>query len=180
MNKSKPITGLILQELREYLALNQLDAVWVFGASLQAWNSKKEKEPTGTSLAILSRIYDKHPELVPLPKYPTYNEMYNLMSPYYFEYYGKKLPHTVMGTLFGVGKWAGHNWSRNVEMAPVAKRLFLVAKEMIEANGKRGFVEYLEFVETEAKARGFNDIEHVYIDGWKNRQLKEKLISESA
>lgn len=195
-----------LHRLKEYLGANQSDMLWLMGVPIAAWYSKSDE--VSPTLALLTRLYDRHPILAPLPRYPSFQEMYDLIAPFFEEKYGKKLAATRMGTLFGVGKWAGYSWSKTSggkEPSPTGKRLFLAAymlidssvkeykaqleyaqamreenpgykinRGLIEATRKRGFNEFLEILETEAKSRGYDDLDDLYRTGWKNGTAEEE------
>jgi hypothetical protein len=152
LEKNKPVTGNDLNRFRAAYELSVSEARNILGLSNGAWLrhtgvGKRSVMLQDPGLALLLRYYSERPDRVPVPRYPTPDEVLPYVR-------GNSL--YLMANLLGRGAPAGWRWvKQNARFGPVVKRL---AKLFVE-EAKAGNHDWWEshVVNAEAKARGVPD-----------------------
>jgi hypothetical protein len=158
---NRPVLGKDLDSLRQTLGILTNEACFVFGMSITKWTELKRNrsdEPlSDPSLALLVRLLDMNPELPVLPKYPTPNEMFDLVNGI------QEIQPKPFALLFGSEASATYRWRRaGARVSPAVARLmyYLRLTLMNASPDKREQIlkKWRDVVEKEGSARGVPDV----------------------
>lgn len=155
----RPVLGSDLAALCNELGLTITDMRWLFGMAAPDWSEttaalrpRLVKDP---ARAILARLLDESPELLPIMLNPRTTEIFQKIR----EIHGPEITRKRFGLAFGRHAGAGYRWI--VEGAapdPSAARLMAIWC-LAMALGKGSIFLHLEYLaEVEAKARGIVDL----------------------
>lgn len=154
--EEKRITANDLTILREELELSTMDLFWlygVFGRNLRYTKDEGKKPIKNVPVSLLTRYLSHHPDKNPIPKMPSYDEVFDAL----LENYEGKLSNRKAGTLFGSTGWSGYRWAHGGNPSPTVERLFYILLNAIREEGSKALYDYLEVLDQEAYARGFED-----------------------
>lgn len=158
---NRPVLGKDLEAVRQQYGLLASDMIWVLGLSITRWTQivrqapdEPVKDPT---LALLVRFLDQHPELAVIPKFPTPQEMLQLLNEV------SEVDPKRFSVLFGSEVSAAYRWMRpDARPSSVVNRLMLFMKMAMLMRDQAGRVELLDgwrrTVALEAQSRGAEDI----------------------
>lgn len=185
------MTGADIQALRELLGIGSVDTYWLAGTgtNYNKWKLQGEKSQvpiSDPSLSLLVRVLNAYPEYSFLPRFPDGYETFEVISKTDPELFknrrskdkDKQAPHR-FAPLFGKNAWNSTQWLGGATPSPVVERLFYVITQMIEKEGLDGLKKYLDIVDEEAKARGFDSIDDLMSNGkWKKNEFDKEIKEE--
>ena len=157
----RPVLGRDLEAVRQQFALLTSDACWVFGMSITRWTQvvrQQADEPVSEpKLALLVRYLAEHPELQPIPVFPSPSEMYELLKGV------GDVDAKTFGVLWGAEASAGYRWLREDSgiVPGVSRLMHYVRQELMAAapeDRPRIMAGWRRTVNTEATARGVPDV----------------------
>lgn len=171
------VKGADVQDVREILACTYLDILYLTGALVRDWRStgeKGQKEIKQPQLSILLRYLDKYPEEAFLTKMPDFEEAYEAVS----SVFPGRLSYRKFGVLWGTSGWSGNAWMHGATPGPTVQRLFFFVVNAIMREGEEGLRKFMDIVDIEAKARGFEGgIEELFTKGsWDVRGKKKDEV----
>lgn len=180
------MTGADLQALRELLGIGSVDTYWLAGTgtAYNKWKLQGEKSQvpiSDPSLSILVRFLNAYPEYSFLPNFPDFFETFEATSntdPELFQNRIQKDKQAVnrFAILFGKNAWNSTQWLNGATPSPVVERLFYIITQLIEKEGLDGLKKYLDIVDKEAKARGFDSIDSLLGSGkWKKTEFDQAV-----
>lgn len=161
----RPVIGEDLDTLREMLGLSTMDAIWLYGMSMNKWtNTVKNgaRSPVDNiTLALLARQLAAHPELCPLPKPVGANDVYSLIQTLL-----PSLDKKRFAIMFGCEASSGYRWiTMGSKISPALSRLFFVFQTILKSARKRSesqalsmLTEWDQMVENEANQRGVRNV----------------------
>lgn len=177
----RPVTGRDLDLVRLQNGLLTADACWLFGLSITRWMHIVRQQPdlpiSDTALAMLVRLYDQQPGLIPIPKAPTAEELFSLLSKVRGE-----LSQREFGALMGSDASAAYRWlKKGAPASGYAERLMTGLKNLLLSvpEHKRAEVleEWAQCVTAESKARGVE--RGAMIEGrWNNADTATKRVKK--
>ncbi|MEJ6002604.1 hypothetical protein [Paucibacter soli] len=170
----RPVVGKDLDSIRIMHGMLTADACWLFGMSITKWMHVVRQAPNeplrDPTLALLIRFLDQHPEMSVIPKFPEAPEMFDLINKI------QDVDQKRFSVLFGSESSATYRWlkSPGSRVSPAVGRLMHYLKMSLLANPpeRRGVMleEWRQTVQTEATARGVNDI--FKSGSWKPKEPK--------
>lgn len=188
VNFDKLMTGADVQALRELLGIGSVDTYWLTGTGTanNKWKLQGEKSRvpiSDPSLSILVRFLSQYPEYSFLPEFPDFYETFELASktdPELFQNRIQKDKQAVnrFAVLFGKNSWNSTQWLNGATPSPVVERLFFIIVRLIEKEGLAGLKKYLDIVDQEAKARGFDSIDKLLRSGKWGKTDFDRVIKE--
>jgi hypothetical protein len=167
--KVRAITGNDLQKIREMYDLTSVDLSWLMARPMHAVRlSQKggaDKPLRDKRLSILARIllHEADRELIPIPKAPGYDELFDRLGKLWPpEKYKKDLvpakqetmTRDAFGLLFGASLWSSFSWRRGGAHDLIVDRLFWVVSNLIDKHGRAALDLLADLVDEEARARG--------------------------
>lgn len=159
----QPVRGQDLDSLREQIGLTIMDACWLFGLSISKWTEvakgEKAKKPlANTTLALLVRLLQDHPELCPLRAPPSAKDVFTELSQI------ESVDNKKLGVYFGREASAGYRWlTAGSRIGAILTRLFTVMVTGLERRSrpeeKHQFLqEWRAMVMQEAQCRGVPEV----------------------
>lgn len=155
----RPVLGIDLATLCNELGLTVTDMRWLFGMAATDWSettaASRPRLVKDPARAILARLLDESPELLPITLKPRTREIFKQVR----EIHGPEITFKRFGLAFGRHAGAGYRWVVKGETPdPSAARLMAIWCFSM-ALGKGSIFLHLEYLaETEAKARGIVDL----------------------
>lgn len=150
-----------LQEARELLGVSLLDFCWLMGAATITWSFSspaKARTPINDPVTcLLARVYSVHPDFHILPPMPTPASVFKLIAGPYKDLTREDLEWHRFGLLCGATPFAAKRWREGGVPNPKPQRLLLLLSLAVTRGGKSALRTYLNLLEVEARARGFDD-----------------------
>lgn len=169
---AKAVTGEDLQIVRSMYGLSSVDLSWLMARPMHAVRLSEKggagKQLRDRRLSILVRLLlheAGNPNLVPLPKSPSYEEMFAKLGkqwpPSNFkdelpETKRRKMSRDAFGMMCGVSLWSSYAWANGSKHDPIIDRLFWVVNNLMDdAEEPQAALELLaKVVDEEARSRG--------------------------
>lgn len=157
---NRPVLGRDLEDVKLNFGLSTADTCWLLGMSMTKWTQLKNKPDvpvTDTTLALLIRLLDQHPELPVMPAMPDASEMYELLNT------SQKMDLRRFAILMGSESSAGYRWLNGPSRRPPAMQRLMFYMRMVLMGARsddrqRIVAEWIKTVSEEAQARGVQDI----------------------
>jgi len=167
--KDRPVIWRDLEDLRQRFGLNNGTLAEIFGLPTARWNREIREnfdQPVKeVPVAILARIYDQHPDLLPIAAKPDMREVYDFLNSQR-DGGGEPIQKRHFSILFGRNSSAGYSWldQSKPTSAPIDRIIASIKKSPAP------YKVLQEMAETEARARN--------VDPWKTGRWTEKRGSE--
>lgn len=164
-----------LQALKELLGVNSFDFWWLMGfsapKSLGAKNPERARAEVPDAVhSILARLYDANPDISLLPRVPSPQDVYGRVKVSYARVTGVELSWRRFVLLCGLSQYSSHGWKVGEVPTMGAQRVLLLLDILLQRGGDTALRQYLRVLETEAKARGFQDLQELFTAGnWGKR-----------
>lgn len=168
-----PMTGADLARIQETTGYSQIDLADLIGAwtAMQEAITARNEPIPDVAMAILARIYNAHPELLPDVRRPSFGEVHQAVQKVWPEYLRRhpeistpergrgsaapnELAKTRMATWFGVQKSAAGEWERGRAPTGPQSREWKLLLDLVQGKGVEGLEIFLEAVDLEARSRG--------------------------
>lgn len=158
---NRPVLGKDLDSLRQTLGILTNEACFVFGMSITKWTELKgagADEPlSDPTLALLIRLLDMNPELPVLPKYPSPQEMFDLINDI------QQTEQKPFALLFGSEGSATYRWLQDgARVSPaVARLMYYLRLTLLNAppsKREKLLKQWRDVVSKEGSARGVEDV----------------------
>jgi hypothetical protein len=184
--EDRPVFGGDLDMVRQHLGLLVGEACYLFSLSMTRWMHIVRQEPElpvkDSSLALLVRLYDQHPELCPIPKSPVPEELFELLSGVRGD-----LGQREFGALLGAEGTAAYRWlKRGSPPSPYVERLMTGLKRLMlsvpEHRRPEILEEWVRCVSAEGLARG-TEKSPMVTGRWNNSgvlEMREALVQKGA
>jgi len=179
---TRPVLGKDLDTVRQQCGLLTADACWLFGLSMTRWMQIVRQGPDlpvkDPTLALLVRFLDEHPEALFMPKFPSVDEVYDLVESTQVDKKGLAQRFSVF---LGSEGSAANRWRRGAgtRQSPAVLRLMLCLKSAMLARQPESRAELLDgwrkTVDLEGQARKVDD---VFKEGKWNHKGVEKMAAE--
>lgn len=171
---NRPAIGKDLQVFQRENGLTIDEARYLFGLTMNKWcdfvNKYGDEPISNTAVALLVRLYDEFPELIPEQKKATPAQLYGRILEIDPEYTEKRF-----SLLLGRESSNGFRWlKREGAASPTVKRIAYHLYHDILRKGSRGLRQWENIVEMEARARG---VENFWIAGRWNPGTQAKSKS---
>lgn len=166
---AKLVTGNDLHKIRTMYDLSSVDLTWLIARPMHTVRLSQKggaAQPLhDRRLSILARILlrEADPDLIPLPKAPEYEKMFERVGKYWPpKKYKDDLPvgkqqvmtRDAFGMLFGVSLWSSYAWGRGAPHDPIVDRLFWLVSNLIDKRGRAALEMLADLVDEEARSRG--------------------------
>ncbi|HAL39097.1 MAG TPA: hypothetical protein DCP03_13715 [Polaromonas sp.] len=184
--EGRPVYGKDLDMLRLHLGLLVGEACYLFSLSMTRWmhivRQESELPIKDSSLALLVRLYDQHPELCPIPKSPAPDELFEFLSAV-----RGALGQREFGALFGAESSSAYRWlKKGGPPSPYVNRLMTGLKRLMlsvpEYERSAVLDEWVRCVTAEGLARG--TVKSPMVTGkWNNAgvlEMREALVKQGA
>jgi hypothetical protein len=153
------ITRRDLEQLRIRHALSVAGACDILGIQRVLWTElvKTDEPITDAALAALVRLYQQHPEIVPVARKPDMVKLFDTFCTFFEHKFpvGARKDNAVMlrafSTMFGREHAAGYRWIRGKNPSPIVARL---AQAIMKTSVPMKALS--EVAEAEAKSRGLS------------------------
>ena len=167
--KPAPITGNDLHKIRTMYDLSSIDLAWVMARPIHTVRLSQKggaAQPLhDRRLSIFARIllHEADPDLIPLPRAPEYEDMFERMEKLWppKKYKDELSPgkqrmmtRDAFGMLFGVSLCASYAWGGGGPHDPIVDRLFWLVSGLIDKHGKDALEILADIVDKEARSRG--------------------------
>lgn len=177
IDHNTPITGAVLEDLREHLGLTTTDFAWMFGLVMYKWtqmkstDEKKRNPTTGLlpandpslvdpSVALYARWLFRHPDAVPIPRLPDVTEVFNNLNDHRRAEGKPEIPRKSLALAMGRESSAGYRWMmQSSNPPPGVQRIGKAIQDRIEADGSADvWDEWCQVVDEEARVRGIDNV----------------------
>lgn len=159
--KNRPVLGKDLDAVRQQFGLTSSDALFLFGLSITRWmhvvRRDAELPVIDTSLALLARFIDDHPDIRMMPEFPSASEVFEAVRA------SSDVHQKHFSIMLGAEASAAYRWLKtSSRQSPSVTRLLWhlhTALEMTPSRKRDLLVQsWIKLVSSEGKARGIDDI----------------------